>query len=90
MIEGRQQRAAVLKSAQPVETDGVEPLEDVAVLAVLGSVAVLLHEALDFLEPRDDPLLARGAPDLLRRLGEVGQFVAQLVEVEVTHSGLRP
>ncbi len=57
---------------------------------MLGRVAVLLDEPLDLLEARDDPLLARGAPDRLRRLGEVGEFVAQLVEVEVTHSDPRP
>ena len=90
MVEGRQQRATVFKRAQPVEAHRVEPLEDVTVLAMLGSPAVLLHEALDFLEARDDPLLAWGAPDLLGRLGEVGELVAQLVEVEVTHSDPRP
>ena len=62
MIEGRQKRATILQRAQPVEANRVEPLEDVPILAVLGSVAVLLHEPLDLLEAGDDPLLPRRAP----------------------------
>ncbi len=47
----------------------------------------VLDEALDFLEAGDDALLARRAAALLLRLGEVVEFGAQFVEVEVSHSG---
>ena len=90
MVEGRQQGATVLKRAQPIKPHRVEPLEDVAIFAMPGSTAMLLDEPLDLLEACDDPLLAGGAPDRLRGLREVGEFVAQRVEVEVTHSDPRP
>ena len=90
MIERRQQRATVLKRAQPVETHRVEPLEDVAVLAVLGSVAVLLHEALDFLEACDDPFLPRRPSDRLFGLSEVSEFGGEFVQVDrFSHTDLR-
>jgi hypothetical protein len=90
MVERRQQRATILECAQPVEAHCIKPLEDVEVLAMLGSPAVLLDEPLDLLKAGNDSLVARGAPDRLRWLGEVGELVAQLVEVEVTHSDPRP
>ena len=68
MIERRKQRAAVLKRAQAIEAHGIEPLEDVAVFAVLRGAAVLLDEPLDLLEPGDDALLARRPAALLLRL----------------------
>ena len=49
-----------------------------------------LDETLNLLEARDDPLLAWRATALLFRLGEIVEFGAQFVEVEVTHSGPRP
>ena len=47
--------------AQSVEPHRIEPLEDVAVLAVHRRAAVFLHEVQDVLEARVDPLLARRA-----------------------------
>ena len=90
MIEGRQQRATILKSAQPVETDGVEPLEDVAVLAVPGGVTVLLHEPLDFLEACDDPFLPRRPSNRLFGLSEVSELGGEFVQVDrFSHTDLR-
>jgi hypothetical protein len=54
------QQPAFLQLPDAVEADGVEALEDVAVLAVLRRAALLVDEALDLLEAGDDPLLARG------------------------------
>ena len=51
---------------------------------------MLIGEALDFLEPGDDAFLARRPAALLLGLRKVGEFIAQFVEVEVTHSGPRP
>ena len=90
MVERREKRPAFLKRAKPVEAHGVEPLEDVAIFPMLRRVAVLLDKPLDFLESGDDALLARGAAALLFRLGEVVEFGAQFVEIEVTHSAPRP
>ena len=87
VVERLQDRPALLERTQPVETHGVEPLEDVAVVAVLRRASVLIHEALDLLEARDDALLARRAPGRLLGLGEVGQRVGEFVEVDVSHSG---
>ena len=53
-------------------------------------MTVLLDKALDFLESRDDALLTRGAATLFLRLLEVGEFVAQFVQVKVAHSAPRP
>jgi hypothetical protein len=86
MIEGRQQRSAVLLRAQPVEAHGIEPLEDVAAFPVLRGLAVL-HKPLDVLEAGDDPLLARRAPALLLGEVELGEFFRQLVEIGVTLTG---
>ena len=90
MIERRKKRAAFLKRAQPVKAHGIEPLEDVAIFPVLRGAAVFLDKALDLLESGDDALLARRASALLLRLGEVVEFGAQFVEVEVTHSDPHP
>ena len=59
MIEGFKQGAAIGQLAQAIEAHGIQPLEDVAVLAVLRSAAVLLDETLNLLEAGDDPLFAR-------------------------------
>jgi hypothetical protein len=68
----------------------VEPLEDVAVLSVLGRAAVLLDKTVDVFKACDDALVARGAPALLFRLCEIIKFRAQLVEVEVAPLILEP
>jgi len=90
MVERLKKRSAFLKLTKAVETHGIEPLEDVAILSMLRSMTVLLDKALDFLESSDDALVARGAPTLLFRLGEVVEFGAQFVKIEVTHSAPHP
>ena len=66
MIEGLKQATAFRQLAQAIEAHGIQPLEDVAVLPVLRSTAVLLDESLDLLEAGDDALLARRPAALLR------------------------
>ena len=48
MIERRKKRTAFLKRAQPVEAHGIEPLEDVALFAVLRGAAVLSRQTAEF------------------------------------------
>ena len=79
-----------VQSAQAVEARGVKPLEDVTLLAMLRGAAMLIDETLNFLEARDDAFLARGAAALLIRLGEIREFAAQFIKIEVTHSGPHP
>ena len=86
MIEGGQNGATILKSAQAIEPHGVKPLEDVAVLAVLRDPSVCFAKALDVLEAGDDSLLTRGAPTLLFGNVELRQFPGEFIEVGVTHS----
>ena len=57
---------------------------------MLRRVPVLLDEALNLLETGDDAFLAWRVGSLLLRLGEVVEFAAQVVEVEVTHNVPRP
>jgi hypothetical protein len=90
MIERFEERAAIHQRAQPVETHGIEPLENVSVLPMLWGAAVFLHKSLNFLEAGDDAFLKGRATALLLRLREVVEFGAQFVEVEVTHSGPHP
>ena len=79
MVKRVEKRSTFLKRAKTVETNGVEPLEEVAGLSVLGRVATLLDKTLDFLKARDDSLVARGAPAPFLRLGEIIEFRAQRV-----------
>src|SRR3954471_2002870 len=78
-VERPEKGSALLKRAKAVEPHGVHALEDVAVLAMLRGAAVLVEEALNLLEARDDPLLARRAPALPFRLRVIVGFRAQLV-----------
>ena len=86
MVEWFEQRAALGKLAQAVEAHGVNPLENVPVLSMLGSTAVFLEESLDVLEARDDAFLARRPTARLFRRRELLEFRAQFVEVDLTHS----
>ncbi|MDY0960182.1 hypothetical protein SOM26_15920 [Sphingomonas sp. CFBP8993] len=81
----RQQFAAFGLRAEPVEAHRVEPLEDVAALAMLGDAAVFVMEADDILEAGYDPFLARGAgADLLG--GQVdAEFGKDIVVGHVSH-----
>ena len=85
-VEIAQQLARVGLVAQAVEADGVEPLEDVPVLAVLGGAAMFLAEADDVLEARDDPLLARRAGARLRRDRLDAKRAQQLEVAQLSHS----
>ena len=59
MIEGLKQGAAIVQLAQTVEAHSVQPLENVAIFAMLRRAAVLFDEALNFLEAGDDAFFAR-------------------------------
>jgi hypothetical protein len=59
MIHGFNQIAALLRLADPVQADGIESLEDVAVFAVLRSPAVMAVKPLDVLKSGDNPFLQR-------------------------------
>ncbi len=63
-VERSKKRPAFLKRAKTVQTNGIEPFEDVAIFAMLRGMTVFFDEALDFFESGDDALLARGAPAL--------------------------
>jgi hypothetical protein len=71
MVERRKKRTAFLKRAQTVKPHGIQSLENVVVLAVLRSAAVLFEKALDFFEPGNNAFFPRGAAALLFGLGEV-------------------
>ena len=74
-IEWVEQGAALGSCTHPIEPHGEETLKDVAVLAVLRRVRVLVEETLDIFEARNDALLARRTPALLllgRKLGKLG------------------
>jgi hypothetical protein len=60
------QRSALVKLADPVETDSINPFKDVAIVTVLGSTAVPLDEPLYLLETSDDPLLSRRPASCVR------------------------
>ena len=83
MIEGFKHGAAIGQLAQTIEAHGIQPLEDVAVFAMLRRAAVLLDETLNFLEAGDDPLLARRPARFLLRL----DLDAKLVEKRVVLVG---
>jgi hypothetical protein len=72
------------------KADRIEPLEDVAVFAVLWSAAVRLGKPLYVLETGDDTFLACTTTALLLRLGVIVQFGAQFIKVKITHSDPRP
>ena len=52
---------AFLQRPQTIEAHGIEPLEDVAVFAMLRRASMLLDEALNLLEAGDDAFFARRA-----------------------------
>ena len=78
MVQRLKQRAAFRKLAQTIEAHGIQPLEDVAILPVLRSAAVLFDKTLNLLEAGDDALLARRAADLLLRLDLDAKFFEQV------------
>jgi hypothetical protein len=90
MIERRKKRTTFLKRAKTLESHGIEPFKDVAIFPVLRSTTVFLDKALDFFKPGDDAHFARGATALFLRLGEIVEFGAQFVQIEVTHSAHHP
>jgi hypothetical protein len=89
MVERREKRAAFLKRAQAVEAHGIASLEDVTIFAMLRHASVLFDKTLD-LSSNPAMMRSRGASAARLRLGEVVEFRAQFIEVEVTHSGLHP
>ena len=90
LVEGNEKRAAFFQFPQAIKPDGVEPLEDVTLLAVLGGVPVFLVEPNNVLEPGDYPLFARGIGSLLRLgHGEVGEFRPEFIKSQFSHIDLR-
>ena len=87
MIQRRKQHAALRQSAQAIEANGVEPLEDVAVFSMLRGATMLLEETLNLLESGDDALVARRAFALLLGRCEVGKLCGQFVRSEERRVG---
>src|SRR5579883_1993458 len=88
MVEGFDHGAAIGQLAQAIKAHGIQALEDVAVLAVLWSAAMLFDEPLYLLETGDDPLLARRPARLLLRLGldaKLGEKRVILVGKALSH-----
>lgn len=86
MVQRLQEGAAVRERAQAVQAHGVKALEYVAAFTVLRRTVVLLSKALDFLEARDDALLACRAAALLLGRSELGKLRGECVKIGVTHS----
>jgi hypothetical protein len=55
MVERCEKIATFLKPTHAIEAHGIKPLKDVLILAMLRRASVLFDEALDFLEPGDEP-----------------------------------
>jgi len=51
---------------------------------------MLLHEALNLLEPGNDPLFYSGASTRLLRLCINIQFIPEVIQIEVRHSRPHP
>jgi hypothetical protein len=85
MVEGLKDCTAVLLRPQTIQPNGIEPLENITILAVLRQAAKLLDKALNVLEAGDDALFARRSPACLFRRLKFRQFRRQFVKVEVTH-----
>ena len=90
MVERRKQRTAFLQCAQAVEAHGIKPLENIALFAMLGGVAMLFDKALYFLETGDDALFARRAAALLLRLRELSSSARSSSRSRSAHSAPRP
>jgi hypothetical protein len=59
VIHGRNEGSALLQIAYPVQAHGIEPFEDIAVLAMLRGAAMLIDETLDFFEACYDAFFPR-------------------------------
>src|ERR1700734_4074136 len=90
MVESREQRTTVFKRAKAIKAHSILPLKNVPVFPMLWCSIVFLNKPLYLLEPSYDALLAGRASAFLFRLCEVVQFLAEFVEVDVTHSDPRP
>ncbi|WP_395623889.1 hypothetical protein [Sphingomonas daechungensis] len=55
-VDWFKQRATLFERSQTIQPNSVEPFKDVSILTVLGVVAMLVYEALNLLEPGDNPL----------------------------------
>ncbi|MGB3486512.1 MAG: hypothetical protein WBA62_00270 [Xanthobacteraceae bacterium] len=89
MIEGFDHGAAIGLPAQLIETHGIQPFEDVTILAMLRGAAMLVDETLNLLEPGDDPFLARRPAGFLLCLGfdaKLGKKLIILVGESFRHA----
>ncbi|WP_278395026.1 hypothetical protein [Sphingobium yanoikuyae] len=80
-----QQIVAFRQRTQPIEPDGVQPFENIAILAVLRRATMLVAEFQDILEAGDDPLLARGVGAKLLGRQVDAQFGEDVVVGHVRH-----
>src|SRR5262249_43472402 len=92
MIEGLKQGSTVILLTKTIEPHSIEPLEDVAVFAVLGSPTMLLDKTLNLLKPGDDPLLTRRTARFLLRLNLDAKLREKRVVLvgEARHAQPRP
>ena len=61
MIEGPDEITAFRQLGDPVETNCVNPFENISIFPMLRGMAMLLDKALDILETCNDPFLLRRA-----------------------------
>jgi len=87
MIEWSKEGSALIHRTQTIQANSVQPFEYALVFAVLRSAPVPLNKPLNFLESRDDALLAHRAPAFPFGYCVLGQFFSQLVQIN--HSAPR-
>ena len=88
MIERLKQRATFRQCSHSIQTNSIEPLENVAGFPMLRDAAMLFKKSLDFLESGDNALLTRRASARLLWRCKLGKLCNQFVKIEVIHSAL--
>ena len=79
LVMRRKERVKFRLFAQAIQADGVKPLENVALFAVLRRPAVLLHKIDDVLKSREASFLARRMGAWLLRLDDDAKGLQQFV-----------
>ena len=59
MVQRLQNSATLLQCSQAVEPNSIQPLENIAILAMQGRATILFDKSLNILEACNDALLAR-------------------------------
>jgi hypothetical protein len=75
MVKLGKRGSAFFEVSEPIQPYGTQPFKNVSVLAMQWLMTVRLNKPLDFLEPGNDPLLARRAPPFLFGRGQFLEFV---------------